>query len=117
MNIPNRQQTNLAASVLYNSLLVKKSNPLPQVAKLGSEYDFSLDRSANCASIENYRDTVAKQPNLGMPYGFPAISDDEFYVLQDWLMQGAKMANLAPVDEYTHPAGKKVGSVFKSRLS
>jgi len=104
---PESPTNNLAASVLYNSLLVKKSNPLPQVAKLGSEYDFSLDRPANCASIENYRDTVAKQPNLGMPYGFPAISDDEFYVLQHWLMQGAKMANLAPVDEYTHQQVKK----------
>lgn len=104
---PESPTNNLAASVLYNSLLVKKSNPLPQVAKLGSEYDFSLDRSANCASIENYRDTVAKQPNLGMPYGFPAISDDEFNVLQHWLMQGAKMANLAPVDEYTHQQVKK----------
>lgn len=98
---PESPANNLAASLLYNTLLVKKSNPLPQVAQLGDEYDFSLDRTATCASIESYQQVAEHQPSLGMPYGFPAVDDSEFNVLQHWLMQGAKMTNLAPVDQFT----------------
>ena len=98
---PESPANNLAASLLYNTLLVKKSNPLPHVAQLGGEYDFSLDRTATCASIESYQQVAEHQPSLGMPYGFPAIDDGEFNVLQHWLIQGAKMTNLAPVDQFT----------------
>ena len=99
---PESNANNLAASLLYNSLLVKKSNPLPAVDKLDASYDFSLDRAATCSSIETYQGTVAKQPSLGMPYGFPAISDDEFNTLQSWLVNGAKMASPKQLDQFTN---------------
>ena len=75
---PESPANNLAASLLYNTLLVKKSNPLPQVAQLGDEYDFSLDRTATCASIESYQQVAEHQPSLGMPYGFPALEKNEY---------------------------------------
>ena len=41
---------NLAASVLYRSLALKRAHPLPDGPVLSSAFDFSLDRSQSCPS-------------------------------------------------------------------
>ncbi len=43
-----------------------------------------------CAqNIESYRALAEKNPELGMPYGFPALTDSESQVLEKWLGAGA----------------------------
>ncbi|MDP5214634.1 fatty acid cis/trans isomerase [Pseudoalteromonas tunicata] len=86
-------EANLAASVMYNSLLLKQAHPLPNVAVLGEEFDFGLDRSQSCASIENFDELAINKPHSGMPYGFPALSSSEFKTLEAWMRSGATMAH------------------------
>ncbi|CAH9064558.1 hypothetical protein PSECIP111854_03481 [Pseudoalteromonas sp. CIP111854] len=89
-------QANLAGSVLYNSLLLKMSKPFPQQGLLGDEFDFSLDRTQSCPSMDEFDSLAKSQPHAGMPYGLPAISGFEFKQLESWLKNGAKMAQIAP---------------------
>jgi hypothetical protein len=87
---------NLAASVMYRSLLLKQNTELPAQQILGDEFDFSLDRTATCPSIEEFDSYAQHQSHAGMPYGLPALEQSEFAVLHDWLKNGAKMAQIAP---------------------
>ena len=47
-------ETNLAASVLYRSLQLKREHPLPTTPVLSKPFDFSLGREATCPRIEEY---------------------------------------------------------------
>ncbi|HEX5793961.1 MAG TPA: fatty acid cis/trans isomerase, partial [Rheinheimera sp.] len=51
----------------------------------------SLDRSQSCPTIEQFDHYAQSQPLAGMPYGLPALSDDEHKRLMHWLAQGAAM--------------------------
>ncbi|MEI8641136.1 fatty acid cis/trans isomerase [Pseudoalteromonas sp. Hal099] len=42
-------EANLAGGVLFNSLVLKQSAPLPENEILDDEFDFSLSRSQTCA--------------------------------------------------------------------
>ncbi|WP_339688339.1 fatty acid cis/trans isomerase [uncultured Pseudoalteromonas sp.] len=90
------EQANLAGSVLYNSLVLKMSAPLPNDEILGDEFDFSLDRSQSCATIGEFDSLANSQPHSGMPYGLPGISRTEFKHLEKWLKEGGKMAHIKP---------------------
>ncbi|MBB1416163.1 fatty acid cis/trans isomerase [Pseudoalteromonas sp. SG44-1] len=90
------EQANLAGSVLYNSLVLKMSSPLPNDEILGDEFDFSLDRSQSCATIGEFDSLANSQPHSGMPYGLPGISRTEFKHLEKWLKEGGKMAHIKP---------------------
>ena len=90
------EQANLAGSVLYNSLVLKMSAPLPNDEILGDEFDFSLDRSQSCATIGEFDSLANSQPHSGMPYGLPGISRTQFKHLEKWLKEGGKMAHIKP---------------------
>ncbi|TMP45262.1 9-hexadecenoic acid cis-trans isomerase [Pseudoalteromonas citrea] len=94
------EQANLMGSVLYNSLLLKMRNPMQQQGVLGSEYDFSLDRTQSCANMDEFATQAKRQPHGGMPYGLPAISPSEFNTLATWLRSGAKMAHIGPASDF-----------------
>ncbi|MFY8327916.1 fatty acid cis/trans isomerase [Pseudoalteromonas sp. ZZD1] len=89
-------EANLAGSVLYNSLVLKMSSPLPEEEVLGDEFDFALDRSQSCASMGEFDRLADSQPHAGMPYGLPGISRSEFKHLEKWLKSGGKMAHIKP---------------------
>lgn len=83
-------ENNLAASVLYRSLALKKANPSPQNEPvLSKAFDFSLDREQSCPSLGEYDAFERKHPLAGMPYGLPGLSDREFGVITRWLASGA----------------------------
>ncbi len=88
------EEANLAGSVLYNSLVLKMSSPLPEDEVLGDEFDFALDRSQTCASMGEFDRLADSQPHAGMPYGLPGISRSEFKHLEKWLKNGGKMAHI-----------------------
>ena len=97
-----RQQlasTNIAAGLLAQSLLLKQKNPLPEVAVLGDEFNFALDREQTCPSSEEYSHFAQQKPHAGMPYGLPAISEQAFTTLDYWLKQGGKMASIPAPDQ------------------
>ena len=90
------EQGNLAGSVLYNSLVLKMSSPLPDEEVLGDEFDFALDRTQSCTGIEEFDRLAKSQPHAGMPYGLPGITRSEFKHLEKWLKSGGKMAHIEP---------------------
>ena len=89
-------QANLAGSVLYNSLVLKMSSPLPKDDILDDEFDFSLDREQSCTTMGEFDRFADSQPHAGMPYGLPGISLAEFQHLENWLKNGGKMAHIKP---------------------
>lgn len=48
------EEVNLAGNVLYNSLLLKQSFPLPSNHILPKEFDFSLEPVQTCAPIDQF---------------------------------------------------------------
>ena len=90
-----RDQTptaNLQGSVLYQLLVQKQRFPLPEIAVLPDDFDFSLDREQQCPSIEEFEQYSRDKPLAGMPYGLPQISTGEFKQIEKWVSQGAPMA-------------------------
>lgn len=89
-----RQQTpeaNLELSVLYQLLELKNKNPLPNTEILGKEFDFSLTKEHICPKIENFNAFSKNHALWGMPYGLPAISEQEFSTIEQWLANGSKV--------------------------
>ncbi len=92
-------EANLAASVLYRMLDLKRKHPLPTNATLLSGFDLSFDPSPICPRIEEMPSFEREYPLWGMPYGLPAISDKEFSTIERWLKQGALVAEPPPLQE------------------
>ena len=82
-------ENNLAASVLYRSLQLKREHPLPTAPILTRAFDFSLDRKATCPRVDEYENYAANQPLAGMPYGLPGLDEREFATIQRWIAAGA----------------------------
>ena len=88
---------NLAASVLYRSLALKRANPLPDEKVLSSAFDFSLGRSQSCPRLAEYDGYERDHPLGGMPYGLPGLSAPELDVITRWLAAGSPYDAPAPL--------------------
>lgn len=99
----NERQASLAAnrdaSVLYQLLALKQAHPLPQVAQLGKEFSFALNRENACPKDDTYAEFAEEHPLWGMPYGLPALSASEDATLRHWLEQGARYAPRVDLSE------------------
>ena len=87
-----RQQSpdaNLDASVMARLLMLKQQQPLPETALLPDSFDFSLDNANHCPEIEAFSEFALEKPLWGMPYGLPALPEQEYKQLIQWLSQGA----------------------------
>jgi hypothetical protein len=93
-------ENNLAASVLYRSLVLKQAHPLPADKVLSSEFDFSLERAQSCPNLGEYDAYERHHPLGGMPYGLPGLNERELGVLTRWLAAGSPDDDPLPV-----PAG------------
>ncbi|RLA20103.1 MAG: 9-hexadecenoic acid cis-trans isomerase [Gammaproteobacteria bacterium] len=91
------QEANLQAGLLYKVLELKKNNPLADEAVLTGGYDFTLNRSQICPTIETYDSFAKDHPEWGMPFGLPGLSDQEFGKMEHWLENGAKMVDQEPL--------------------
>jgi hypothetical protein len=89
-------EANLAASVLYRSLALKRAHPLPGDAVLPKPFDFSLDRTQSCPRIEQYDAHERDLPLAGMPYGLPGLDQHEFETVTRWLEAGAPYEGPVP---------------------
>ena len=81
-------------------LELKKNNPLATEDILTGDYDFSLDRSPICPTIETYDSFAKYHPSWGMPFGLPGLSDEEFKKMEHWLANGAKMNDPEPLTHF-----------------
>ncbi len=82
-------ETNLAGSVLYRSLQLKREHPLPATPILPKAFDLSLGREATCPRIDEFESFAVKQPLAGMPYGLPGLDERELATIQRWIAAGA----------------------------
>ena len=106
----NTTVANLQASVISRMLDLKQAHPLPEDPILPSSFDFSLERNQQCAKIEEFDDFASKYPLWGMPYGLPAISQDEHDLIQNWLKIGAPSAEPKPLSQQESAHLSKVES-------
>lgn len=90
-------EANLAASVLYRSLALKRAHPLPGEAVLPEPFDFALDRTQYCPRIDQYESYERQFPLAGMPYGLPGLDPREFDTVARWLAAGAPYEGPAPL--------------------
>jgi hypothetical protein len=82
-------ENNLAASVLYRSLALKRAHALPDEPVLSKDFDFSLDRAQSCPRLAEYEAYERDHPLGGMPYGLPGLSEREQDMIARWLAAGA----------------------------
>jgi hypothetical protein len=84
-------------SVLLRLLELKRAQtPATGILPAG-RYDFSLGRSQVCPTIEQMDEIEKQMPELGMPYGLPALSDAEHATITEWITAGAPYAPPAPL--------------------
>lgn len=99
LNTPNQDSdTNTQASVIHRMLQLKRTHPLPQGELLPDSFDLSLDRDQECSKSEEFDDFEKKRPLWGMPYGLPAMEEDQQAILDNWIKTGAPVnpAGLPP---------------------
>ena len=84
-------ENNLAGSVLYRALALKKAHPLPDEKVLKGDFDFSLDRTQSCPSLGEYDAYEREHPLGGMPYGLPGLSEREMSVMTRWIESGSPL--------------------------
>ncbi len=60
-------------------------------------FDFSTNRDQECPTIESYESYAAEHPLWGMPFGMPAIGDDDFDVVKRWIDAGSPVMPHAPL--------------------
>ncbi|HEX6690190.1 MAG TPA: fatty acid cis/trans isomerase [Burkholderiales bacterium] len=86
------------AGVLYRLLRLKQRNPSPEEGPLPKGmFDFSLDRAQQCPAIETMDEYERKYPHWGMPYGLPALTQDEHDALARWIEAGAPASAAPPL--------------------
>jgi Fatty acid cis/trans isomerase (CTI) len=90
-------QHNLNASVLYNMLVLKASNPLPSGVLPDGMFDFSIGRAQSCTTLEGMPKYAHEHPQWGMPFGMPALSSAEMSSVTKWLSAGAKTRSPPPM--------------------
>ncbi len=99
-------QANLQGSLLYRMLELKQQHPLP-AQKVLKSFDFSASRDSYCPTIEEFDTYASNNPQGGMPFGMPALSEAEFSKVTRWLEQGAKVKPPAALpDSYQQEISK-----------
>ena len=103
----NSVEANREAGVLYQLLVLKESNPLPD-DKILSKEDFTLGlgREQICAPAEEIENFTSKQSLWGMPYALPGLAADEQEILKKWIDQGA-----------VHTVRKPISPELKSKVN
>ena len=83
-------------AVLRGMLELKRKHPLPTGGVLPDSFDLRLDRKQQCPKPAEFDAFTKKYPLWGMPYGLPALNDEEHGTLISWLDQGAPGATATP---------------------
>jgi hypothetical protein len=96
-------EANRDGGVMYRLLQLKRAHPLPAGAVLPADrFDFSLDRSQQCPSIEEMDRFEQRFPQWGMPFGLPGLSDREHEILTRWIEAGAPYREPDPLPAAYH---------------
>ena len=89
-------QTNLAGSLLYRLLELKRRHPSPKTGVLPPSLDFSVDRKQICPNLTQIGEFETQHPDWGMPFGLPGLDANEHELISRWLEQGAPEGDKPP---------------------
>ncbi|MCX7096940.1 MAG: fatty acid cis/trans isomerase [Methylococcales bacterium] len=103
---------NIDNSVLAKLIGLKRLNPLPNLGKLGTDFNFEMDRSLQCPTVEEFSKYEFEHPTWGMPYAMPGLSLQEEYTVLRWLQEGAKVEALPPLSKLAVAAVMKWETYF-----
>ena len=78
------------ADGLNDSIMIQLLSHKMKNTKSAGEYRPESDEWTCSESKKELGGYLKKHPNRGMPYGFPALKEEEFDILAGWLAQGAK---------------------------
>ena len=92
---PNNDELN--HSVMASMLALKQSYPSAPDKPLGDHFEFDINREMQCPTIDEFPAYQQDHPQWGMPYGLPALTDDEHDTVMNWLMAGAPASEALPV--------------------
>ena len=76
-------------SLMMRMLDLKRAHPLPEAPDLRKDFTFEIDRKQSCTDSEHFDAYANAHPLWGMPYGLPAVSDEEWTAVENWIQQGA----------------------------
>ena len=92
-----RDNANTEGSLIYKFLELKNKHPMPNQAFLPKEITLELNRKQQCPTIYQFTEFSKKFSLWGMPYGLPAISDDEQNTIFSWLKAGSPIPSEKPL--------------------
>jgi len=94
-----RADINLSNSLMYQMLSLKHNAEPATGPRLSDDYRLGLNREQSCPTRETFDEYAADNPHAGMPYGLPALNEQEHKTLTNWLASGAAMSAPAPLSE------------------
>jgi hypothetical protein len=80
---------NVTNSVLASMLALKKGFPSDANKPLDESFEFDINRELQCPTMTEFEHYQKDKPLWGMPYGLPAITDDEQGIITDWIANGS----------------------------
>lgn len=84
-------------SVLASMLALKQSHPTNTNEPLGDNFEFDINREMQCPTVDEFPAYQKDHPQWGMPYGLPAIAQQEHEQIMAWLQAGAPASQATPV--------------------
>jgi hypothetical protein len=79
----------LEGSMLFRSLYQKKLMPQAETAVQRESFTFSTSVDPICPTINTYDGFARVYPHWGMPYGLPALREEDYNTIVAWLAQGS----------------------------
>ena len=76
-------------NTVQSMLDLKQQHPLPAGDRLPDSFDLGLDRDQQCPKPGEFDSFARDYPLWGMPYGLPALGNEEHDALSAWLDKGA----------------------------
>ncbi|RLA64647.1 MAG: peptidylprolyl isomerase [Epsilonproteobacteria bacterium] len=95
-------------SIMIQMLREKKEHP-----QLVGKYDSENDKHICPKNTQDINKYIKQKPNHGMPYGFPALTEDEYNRLTQWLHQGAAGPDTQQQKEITSSSTKAAPEIEK----
>jgi len=95
-------------SIMMHLLYDKKMHP-----EIIGDYDPEHDELSCPRNKEELAEYLDDKQNHGMPYGFPALKNEEYKTIASWLVQGAKGPNAKEQQALTTPSKAALREIKK----
>jgi len=95
-------------SIMMHLLYDKKMHP-----EIIGDYDPEHDELSCPRNKEELAEYLDEKPQHGMPYGFPALKNNEYNTIASWLAQGAKGPNAKEQQALTTPSKAALHEIKK----